>query len=276
MKSPIRTLPLACTLAAAAAFATLAACSRDLATNLNVAGQAPVSVRLASSASAPVPTGSIVGLLTGAFDHGAPSGFGDFGDGAGHHWRGWWGWARVHDVDSLIVTATKLEVLAAIPDSENAADSAADSARAHGGRGRGDDDHDDVEEREFGWTQLPVTGDGHLDLLHLPDSASAGLSVATGMLPAGRYRHVRLFVTNPLIYFASLIVTPAGDTLQPNVGYPVTFPSADSTGAALKTDDPFVVPAAGDTVKLYFDRDDTVRHIVITPDGRIIVPPVLR
>jgi hypothetical protein len=56
----------------------------------------------------------------------------------------------------------------------------------------------------------------------------------------------------------------------------VIFPSADSTGAVLKTDDPFVVPAAGDTVALYFDRDDTVRHIIITGDGKIIVPPMWR
>jgi hypothetical protein len=36
------------------------------------------------------------------------------------------------------------------------------------------------------------------------------------------------------------------------------------------------VPAVGDTVSLYFDRDDTVRHIIITGDGKIIVPPIMR
>jgi hypothetical protein len=252
-----------------------AACSRDMATNLNgTSGGAPLAVQIAATGSS-ASASSVTSVLTGLSDHGGPGGFGEFGDGGGHHWRGWWGWMRTRNVDSLIVTATKLEVLTALPDSEDAADSLADSARADSGRGH-DHDHDRFEHREFGWTVLSVIGDGHLDLIHLPDSAAAGLPIATGTLPAGTYRRVRLFVTNPMIYFDSLIVTPAGDSLQPNVGYPVIFPSADSTGAIFKTDDPFVVPAVGDTVGLFFDRDDTVRHIIITGDGKIIVPPTFR
>jgi len=261
-------LPLAGTLAL---LVGAAACTKDVATTAAGAGgttatpQAPVSVRLASSTSSSTDASGNVftGILAG--DFGGGSGFGDFGDGEGHHWRGWWGWMRTRDVDSLIVTVTKLEVLAALPDSDSTADSlAADSARGH-----------DWSEREWGWVQLPIDS-AHLDLIHLPDSAAAGIPVATGTLPAGRYRHVRLFIVNPLIYFDSTLVTPAGDTLKGGVAYPVIFPSADSTGATFRTDDPFVVPAAGDTVSLYFDRDDTVRHIIITGDGKIIVPPVMR
>ena len=253
-----------------------AACSgeRGAVTQATAAGSAPVTVRLAAGAAAPSLAGTMAGLMTSVADNGP--GFGDFGDGMGHRWRGWWGWMRTRDVDSLIVTVTKVEVLAALPDSEDAADSLADSVRPGSGRGRGDDDADDREEREFGWIQLPVTGGGHLDLVNLPDSGGTGILVASGALPAGRYRHVRLFITSPLIYFDSLIVTPAGDSLQAGVGYPVIFPSADSTGATIKTDDPFIVPAAGDTVQVTFDRDDTVHHIIITGDGRIIVPPVFR
>ena len=256
-----------------ALLAGAAACSKDAASTAAGPGgsggsgavTAPLSVRLASSSSASTTAGANIytGILSGGFSGGG--GFGDWGDGDGHHWRGWWGWARTRDVDSLIVTVTKLEVLAALPDSDSTADStAADSARGH-----------DWSEREWGWVQLPIDS-AHLDLIHLPDSAAAGIPVATGMLPAGRYRHVRLFSVNPLIYFDSTLVTPAGDTLEGGVGYPVIFPSADSTGAVFRTDDPFVVPAAGDTVSLYFDRDDTVRHIIITADGKIIVPPVMR
>lgn len=253
----------------------LAACGKDAATASGAGGvrQARVAIQLAASS-----TSSSANPFTGilASDNGGPGQEGDWRDGMGHHWHGWAGWMRVKDVDSLIVTVTKLEVLTALADSEDAADSAADSTAADSARGHDDDDHDDFEEREFGWTQLAIVGDGHLDLIHLPDSTQAGLMFATGTLPAGRYRHVRIFVTNPQIFFDSLVVTPAGDTLQPHTAYPVVFPSADSTGAAIKTDDPFVVPAAGDTVRLAFDRDDTIRHIVITGDGKIIVPPVIR
>jgi len=282
MKALVRRFPLAPTLALGMVVAA-AACSRDLATNVNgtngsngttgtgtgAAPRAQVAVRMAAGSATASPTGSMPGLLMGASDNGGTGGFGGFGDGAGHHWRGWWGWMRSRDVDSLIVTATKLEVLTALPDSESAADSAADSLAADSARGH------DWSEREWGWVQLPIDS-ARLDLIHLPDSASAGIPVATGTLPAGRYRHVRLFIVNPLIYFDSTLVTPAGDTLKGGVGYPVIFPSADSTGAIFRTDDPFVVPAAGDTVSLYFDRDDTVRHIIITGDGKIIVPPIMR
>jgi len=252
---------------ALALLAATAACSRDSGTGLSSTslGGAPFTVRLASVSSSSTAPASAGGIL--ASDFGGPGGFfgpggfGDFGDHMGHRWRGWWGWTRTRDVDSLIVTVTKLEVLTMRPDSDS---TAADSARGH-----------DWSERHWGWTSLPIDS-AHLDLIHLPDSAAGGIPVATDSLPAGRYRHVRLFVVNPLIYFDTTLVTPAGDTLKADTGYAVIFPCADSTGAIFKTDDPFVIPAVGDTVSLFFDRDDTVRHIIITGDGKIIVPPVMR
>lgn len=264
-------------LAATALLGATAACSSDLATRPTTSGgaaaaTAPVAFSLAAAPTSAGIAATMTGMLAGNF--GDPSGYGWFGDGDGHHWHGWPGRVRPSDVDSLIVTVSKVEVLTALSDSETAADSAADSVSADSGHG--DDDHDDFEEREFGWTSLAIVGSGTLDLAHLPDSASAGLTVASGALPPGRYRHVRLFVTNPQIFFDSTIVTPAGDTLQAGVGYPVVFPSADSTGAAIKTDQSFTVPTGGGNVPLYFDRDDTVRHIIITGDGKIVVPPVIR
>ena len=211
----IRSLrPTWLTTGALALLVAIAACSHDAA---GPAGnQARMTVQLASVSTASAGALGARATLGGipASDFGGLGGFGDFGDGMGHHWHGWWGWARASKVDSLIVTATKLEVLTAVSDSEDAADSIADSVSAASGGSHGDDDGDDWEQREFGWTQLPILGDGHLDLMHLPDSAAAGLPVATGTLPAGRYRRVRLFITDPMIYFDSLIVTPAGDTLM--------------------------------------------------------------
>jgi len=253
------------------------ACSKDAASTAAGPGagpsgaiKAPLSVNLASTSSSSSAGANVyTGIMEGGFF--GNGGFGDFGDGDGHHWRGWWGWTRTRDVDSLIVTVTKLEVLTAFADSENAADSMADSVKADSvtadsDRGR------DWGEREWGWTSLPIDS-AHLDLIHLPDSAAAGIKIATGKLPAGTYRHVRLFIINPTIYFDSTIVAPNGDTLKAHTGYPVTFPNADSTGATFRTDDPFTVAAVGDTVPLFFDRDDTVRHIIITGDGKIVVLP---
>jgi len=260
-------------IAAAALLGGAAACSSDLTTpsGSGTAASAPVALGL-SAAPSSAGAASLSGALSGDFGLGA--GFGWFGDGMGHRWEGWPGRVRPSDVDSLIVTVTKVEVLAATPDSETAADSAADTSQAWG---RHDpDDTAGMEEHEWGWVSLAVVGSGELDLVHLPDSAAAGLTVASGTLPPGTYRHVRLFVTDPMIYFDSTIVTPRGDTLQAGVGYPVVLPCADSTGAAIKTDESFTVPAGGGNVTLYFDRDDTVRHIVITGNGTILVPPVFR
>ncbi len=184
------------------------------------------------------------------------------------------------DVDSLTVDVTKVEVLAEMPDTDKA-DSAGekpDSAE-HGDSAEHVDsthhDGDDHENDERSWVSLDVTGNGHINLLKLPDSASAGIEVASGTLAPGKYRHVRLFVTNPTIYLDTTIVTPAGDTLKAHTGIPVKIPSADSTGAAVKTDESFTVPQGGGTVKLFFDADDTIRHIRVTGSGTIIVPPVI-
>ena len=221
----------------------------------------------------------------------------------GHgHW--WLGRVRPTDVDSLVVTVTSVQVRSEVPDSEEASDSAerqadsvedaADSAERQadsageaadsgeraadsmGDQMMNDQGEGDRGDRHGTWVSLNLVGSGHLDLMHLPDSASGGLMGATDSLPAGSYRHVRIFVTSPMIYFDTTLVTPAGDTLKAHTGYPVKIPSADSTGAAIKTDESFTVPTGGSaTVPLYFDRDDTVRHIILTGDGTIIVPPVM-
>ncbi|HXY68341.1 MAG TPA: DUF4382 domain-containing protein [Gemmatimonadales bacterium] len=257
-----------------------AACSKDASSGTGPGGiggaasKAPVAFLVNATATSTATAGSpVAGIL--AKDNGPGGGEGDFGDGDGHHWHGWWGWMRTRDVDSLVVSVTKLEVFGDT-DTENAADSLADSVSAdsaHKANGGDDDDGPNGwEEHERGWITIAVDS-AHLDLIHLPDSAAAGIKIATGKLPAGTYRHVRLFIINPTIYFDSTIVAPNGDTLKAHTGYPVTFPNADSTGATFRTDDPFTVAAVGDTVPLFFDRDDTVRHIIITGDGKIVVLP---
>ncbi len=259
----------------AAAFLLAAGCSTEppitAALATTAGGQNTVAIRLASS----TPTTAATTAATLAADMGPDSA--EDGEMAHGHGPWWVGRIRPSEVDSLIVTVTKVEVHTMGVDSENAADSVADSTRADSMmNGHEDDNGDDWEESEAGWTSLNISGSGHLDLMHLPDSTSGGLMIATDSLPAGTYRHVRIFVTTPLIYFDTTIVTPAGDTLMAHTGYPVKIPSADSTGAVIKTDESFTVPAGGSaSVSLYFDRDDTARHIILTGDGTIIVPPVM-
>ena len=244
-----------------------AGCSRDMtsaALSSQKGPQARVAVRLASAATSQAGA-PVAPLADGGWGGGDQADQDEFG--------------RVHlsDIDSLIVTVTKIEVRVPLPDTENAADSAAEAAKdsAHA---RSDDDDDDHEHEndEVGWDSLAIVGSGHVDLIKLPDSASGGLTVASGTLAPGTYRHVRMFVTGPMIFFNTPIITPTGDTLQPHVGYPVKIPSADSTGAAMKTDERFTVPTGGGNVPLFFDADDTIRHVRVTGDGKIIIPPTIR
>jgi len=238
-----------------------AGCSRDMTSAATSAKSGvPVAVRLtsvqASTAGAPV---------VPMADEG-PGGDGD-------HNPGEFGRVRLSDVDSLMVTVTKVEVRVPLPDAEDQADQAAETNSEHAQAGDEDDDH---EQDEVGWDTLDIVGGGHVDLIHLPTDAGSGLTVASGTLPPGTYRHVRLFVESAMIFFNTPIVTPTGDTLKKDVGYPVIIPPADATGAAVKTDESFTVPTGGGNVPLFFDADDTIRHVRVTGDGKIIIPPTIR
>jgi hypothetical protein len=218
------------------------------------------------------------------------------------------GFVRVDtaDVDSLVVTVTKVEIREReVADSQGggrdstrgapAGDhgdhgcgplgmamggrcgSSGDSAQGSGDRGRnGDEGMGRGRIDGGGWLSLSVIGSGHINLLGLPTSPDTGLVVAADSVPPGEYEHLRLFVTGPTIFFRTTIVTSTGDTLRPGVAYPVTIPSADSSGAAMRTDESFTVPTGGGNVAVFFDKDDTLRRIVITGNGTIIVPPLIR
>lgn len=259
MKNAYRRIPV---LGALGLFAAAAACSHDaMLTGAAGAVQASVSLKMGSGTASVVTTP--FGLLADE---------GDSGRGGQHHGMNETGRISRSQIDSLVVDITKVEVRAELPDTENAADSAAE-AKADSEKSHEDDDHENDERT---WVSLDVVGNGHLNLLKLPDSASAGITIATGTLAPGVYKHVRLFATNPMIFFNAPIITSAGDTLKPGIGYPVTIPSADSTGAAIKTNERFTVPSGGGNVSLFFDADDTIRHVVLTGDGKIVVPPVIR
>ena len=114
------------------------------------------------------------------------------------HGHGRFGRIGRADIDSLTVDVTKVEVLAARADTENAADSAAE-AQADTGRHGDNDADDDHENDERTWLSLDVTAGGHLDLLRLPDSAQTGVTIATGTLPPGTITGDGKIILSPIL-----------------------------------------------------------------------------
>ena len=126
-------------------------------------------------------------------------------------------------------------------------------------------------ERHDDWYALDVIANGEIDLMALPADGD-GLVLATGEIPAGDYKHARLFVSSATIRFNATIERPTGVVFQAGEGYEVYIPSADDSG--IKTQAGFTVPEGASEVVLAFDGDATLRHVVVTAEGTIVVPPV--
>ena len=129
------------------------------------------------------------------------------------------------------------------------------------------------------WYALAVVGSGRIDLVHLPADTSGGaLKVAADSLPAGNYQAARLLVdsASAKIWFNTVIVTPAGDTLKANTAYPVLLPGRPGEPRGIMTDAGFSVPTGGGTVTLSFDANAAIRGAIVTHNGTIIIGPMLR
>jgi hypothetical protein len=248
---------------AAAALAVLAiGCSND---TTRIPGTAQTTV---SISQAVLPAAALFSVMDG--DSGRP------------------GIIRRSMVDSLIVAVTQVEVL---PESLLA-------RRHHGERwgGRGaDGGHDGRPEGHRGprdslrmrdstilrdslgwghlsddWYTLDVTGSGHLDLMHLPTDSGSGLVLAVGTVPAGEYAGARLIVSTATIWFDTTL-TIGGTTFVPGTGYPVTIPSGPEVG--IRTRAGFTIAEGSSEVQLLFDPEATIRGVVVTPNGDIILAP---
>ena len=125
-----------------------------------------------------------------------------------------------------------------------------------------------------GWTRVnlaPV----RLNLLALP-TVAAGAPIVLGTAPVdpGSCR-VRLFVSTPTIRFnRSIRVGHA--RFEPGVDYgmDLRIPSGEESG--LRAGGECSVPAGGTAVTLLFEEGATVRRIVVTGSGAILVTPVVR
>jgi hypothetical protein len=138
----------------------------------------------------------------------------------------------------------------------------------HGPHQFGDGTHDGD------WYSLEVVGNGRIDLMHLPGEEGDGLIIAAGEIPPGVYSHLRLFVSEAVIWFNAAIERPNGVLFEADVGYEVVIPSVDETG--IKTKLGFEVPEGGGEIVLVFDTENMMARAIASGSGEIIVAPVLR
>ncbi|HEX9631380.1 MAG TPA: DUF4382 domain-containing protein [Gemmatimonadales bacterium] len=157
-------------------------------------------------------------------------------------------------VDSLMVTLDRIEFLPAVQD-------------------EGDENGENGDGEGGGWVSLDVE-DVRFDLLALPTTDETGIVLVTGELPVGDYLRVRLFVTDPMVWFNTPIQLGQAFTFDPDVGYDVFIPSGDQTG--IKTDQGFSIPEGGGDVTLVFDENASLANVAATGNGRVILAPVIR
>jgi hypothetical protein len=187
-------------------------------------------------------------------------------------------------VDSLIVTVTEVNLIPARRAGRERSEGAGDaSVGRHGPHRRPDGpgagsrrdslppDRADSTRRRHRWVTLAVVGDGRIDLMNLPTEEGGGLIVASGDAPPGDYHRVRLVIASGQIWFNTVIVTSAGDTLQADVAYDVVFPSG-----GIMAEVELTIPESGGDVPLAFQTEETMARMAVTGDGRIIVAPVMR
>lgn len=127
-------------------------------------------------------------------------------------------------------------------------------------------------EHHDGWYALDVLANGEVDLMALPAGEGEGVVLAAGEIPAGEYQHVRLFISSAMIRFNTAVERSDGVAFEAGEYYEVYIPSADESG--IKTQAGFDVPEGASEVVLTFDGDATLRHVVVTAEGTIVVPPV--
>jgi hypothetical protein len=131
--------------------------------------------------------------------------------------------------------------------------------------------HPDSQRPLADWLTLNVVSGGHVDLLHLPVAGQAGVVVASGTVPAGEYRGVGLLIDNGTIWLNAPVVTPSGDTLKAGVAIPVEFPPM---GVMVPAD--VTVPDSGGDFAIVFDVSQSFHAAVVTPQGKVILAPVMR
>ena len=136
----------------------------------------------------------------------------------------------------------------------------------------------DDEDTESAWQTLALPAAVTLDLMALPTEQEGSVEIASGSVPVGSYRKVRLMAGEGEIVFKGALSLGGGADFEGATVYAVTIPSGLQTG--IKTDVSFEVTENGDaTVNaayLVFDPDATFLNITATGTAGVILNPVLR
>lgn len=156
------------------------------------------------------------------------------------------------DVSSLEVTVTEIQFLP----SSSPPDEADDGA----------------------WVTLDLGASVVIDLASLPTEGESPLVIASGSVPAGSYRSVRLFASSATVVFSAPIDLGVAFNFEARVEYAVEIPSGAQTG--IKSDADFTVEegAEGETndVHLLFDPSATYLNVSGTGNGVVFLTPVIR
>ena len=139
--------------------------------------------------------------------------------------------------------------------------------------------HDGPGQCEDRWVSLELAEEDwvELDLMALPTEGESPIVIAAGSVPVGEYHRARLFVNSAKVVFSESF-TVGQATYEGGVEYDVEIPSAQNTGIKVAID--LVVEDDGEgnglEVGLLFDADATIKGVVGTGNGKVILPPVLK
>lgn len=110
-----------------------------------------------------------------------------------------------------------------------------------------------------------------LNLLDLP--TTGGIPIASANLQEGAtFSGLRLFFEEPATITFDETVSTGPQTLAPGT-YPLFIPSGMQAG--VRVNDNFRIDRSGEDIVVNFDADASVRQIVLTGAGTVIMPPVL-
>jgi len=128
-----------------------------------------------------------------------------------------------------------------------------------------------------GWIPFVLDEPLTVDFMALPAPNESPVVIASGSVPVGTYRNVRLFVEDEFVVFSEPF-TVGNSVFDMDTEYPVVIPSAEKTG--IKTDLTFTVTADNEgneeEVNLLFDTEATFRGVTATGSGKVMLPPVLK
>ena len=165
-------------------------------------------------------------------------------------------------VKSLTVTITSIEMLKVCEADEGAGDGIQSNGECA---------------KNGGWIPFVLDEPLTVDFMALPAPNESPVVIASGSVPVGTYRNVRLFVEDEFVVFSEPF-TVGNSVFDMDTEYPVVIPSADKTG--IKTDLTFTVTADNEgneeEVNLLFDTEATFRGVTATGSGKVMLPPVLK